>query len=257
MSISRIGYAIVFSVVIILLIIFIYEEKDTTDQASIPDFQDLWGMYGKAVKDAEITSQEEISGNLTAITASNNNLIWDKPDTDHSRVMVVTWTGDFYNDKVGKSIKIDRFVWVTVAPELRNFCTNYQTEYPNLTIRLMQLLGLPPDTVKSRFVEILVYPYDLFRPSPDPEITDHEAELSFPESTFLNVSDEYKKWFNEQKAGLYGQDGYPWTRLGYTYDWGNPDSEVGLSEFVIENGSIIEIKGSYSLRDYCWQGLQK
>lgn len=251
MSISRTGYAIVFLLVIILLFIFIYEGTYTTDQASIPDVPDLRGMYGKAVEDARIADNGEISRNLTAITASNNNLMWDKPDTDQSRVMVVTWTGDFYNDKVGKSIKVDRFVWVTAAPELRNFCTNYQTEKPNLTIRLKQLLGLPPDTVKSRFVEIWVYPDDLFRPSPDPEITDHEAQLSFPDSKFLNVSNEYIKWFNEQEAGSYGQDGYPWTRLGYTYDWGNPDSEVGLSEFVIDQGSIIEVNGSYSLSDYC------
>ena len=110
------------------------------------------------------------------------------------------------------------------------------------TIRLKQLLGLPPDAVKSRFVKIWVYPYDLFRPSPDPEITDLEAELTFPESKFLNVSNEYIKWFNEPEAGSYGQSGYPWTRLGYTYDWVNPDSEVGLSEFVINKGSIIEVK---------------
>lgn len=210
--------------------------------------------YVMAVKDAEIAGPEEISKNLTAIIESNSNLIWDNLDTNQTRVMVVTWTGDFYNDKVGESIMVDRDVWVTAVPELRDFCTNYQTKYPYLTLRLKQLLGLPPDTVKSRFVEMWVYPYDLFRPSPDPEISDHEAELTFPESKFLTVSDEYINWFNEQKAGSYGQDGYPWTRLGYTYDWGNPDSEVGLSEFVISNGSIIEVNGSYTLRDYCWHG---
>lgn len=104
---------------------------------------------------------------------------------------------------------------------------------------------------------MIVYKYDLFRPSPDPEITDHEAQLSFPDSKFLNVINEYIKWFNGQKAESYGQGGYPWTRLGYTYDWGNPDSEVGLSEFVINQGSIIEVNGSYSLRDYCMQGTSK
>jgi hypothetical protein len=211
-------------------------------------------MYEMAVKDAEIASREEISKNLTAIVESNNDLIWEKLKTNQTRVMVVTWTGDFYDDKVGRSIEIDRYVWVTAAPELKDFCTDYQTEYPNLTIRLKQLLGLPPDAAKSRFVEIWVYPNDLFRPSPDPEITDNEAELTFPESRFLNVSAEYIMWFNEQMAGSYDQDGYPWTRLGYTYDWANPESEVGLSEFVINKGSIIEVNGSYNLRDYCWYG---
>ncbi|MCX5839251.1 MAG: hypothetical protein NTW71_12160 [Deltaproteobacteria bacterium] len=26
---------------------------------------------------------------------------------------------------------------------------------------------------------------------------------------------------------------YPWPRFGYTYDWGNPEKSIGLSEFVI------------------------
>ena len=206
------------------------------------------------VRDAEIASHEEISNNLTPIIESNNNLIWDESEPNQTRVMVVTWTDDFYDDKVSRSIKVDRHVWVTAAPELKNFCTNYQTENPNLTIRLKQLLGLPSNITKSRFVEIWIYPNDLFRPSPDPEITDNEAELTFLDSKINDSNAEYIMWFNEQKAESYDQGGYPWTRMGYTYDWGNPDSEVGLSEFVINKGSIIEVNGSYSLRDYCWYG---
>jgi len=45
--------------------------------------------------------------------------------------------------------------------------------------------------------------------------------------------------------------GYPWTRLGYTYDWGNPDSEVGLSEFVITAGATIKIENVYETAAYC------
>jgi hypothetical protein len=41
--------------------------------------------------------------------------------------------------------------------------------------------------------------------------------------------------------------GYPWTRLGYSYDWGNPKNPVGLSEFVLridpnKNGGEITVK---------------
>ncbi|MCD4703479.1 MAG: hypothetical protein K8R64_04180 [Methanosarcinaceae archaeon] len=85
------------------------------------------------VKDAEIASHEEISNNLTPIIESNNNLIWDESEPNQTRVMVVTWTDDFYDDKVSRPIKVDRYVWVTAAPKLKNFCTNYQTENPNLT----------------------------------------------------------------------------------------------------------------------------
>ncbi len=45
--------------------------------------------------------------------------------------------------------------------------------------------------------------------------------------------------------------GYPWTRLGYTYDWGNPGSEVGLSEFVIQGGATVQVAQVYSTQAYC------
>jgi len=36
-------------------------------------------------------------------------------------------------------------------------------------------------------------------------------------------------------------NGYPWTRLGYTYDW-NPNSpEVGLSEYIVRGGSTVTV----------------
>ena len=44
---------------------------------------------------------------------------------------------------------------------------------------------------------------------------------------------------------------YPWTRLGYAYDWGNPQSEVGLSEFVIKKGALVQIHAVTFIDDYC------
>lgn len=44
---------------------------------------------------------------------------------------------------------------------------------------------------------------------------------------------------------------YPWTRLGYTYDWGNPRADMGLSEFVIKKGAEIAINSVYTTEDYC------
>ena len=97
-----------------------------------------------------------------------------------------------------------------------------------------------------------VKPDDLFRPSPDPEVSDHEAELDFPVSeNFLRITSEYNKWFCKQKCKSYGRNGYPWTRLGYTYDWGNPDSEVGLSEFVIRKGAKVKINSVIKTERYC------
>jgi hypothetical protein len=153
-------------------------------------------------------------------------------------------------------------LWVTTVPELRNFCKRAGLVPDNTTIRLEQLLGLPPGAGKTKFVELWVKPKDLFRPSPDPEISDHEAGLDFPVSDeFVKVDREYKRWFtcvgtNTSskyclKEKSYGKDGYPWTRLGYTYDWGNPDNEIGLSEFVVRKGATVEIQSVWPTLDYC------
>lgn len=208
--------------------------------------------YLNAIQDAEVAEPHEISKNLTAIVASNTSLVWGG-DSGDRRVLVVTWTSwDGYDKKVGQDMKLTQDVWVTIVPELQNVCTNPELPREDLTLRLEQLLGLPPRSGKTKVVEMWASPDDLFRPSPDPEITDHEAELNFPGSTrFLNVSEEYIEWFNTLKRESYGKEGYPWTRLGYTYDWGNPLNEIGLSEFVVREGATVAINSVSKTADYC------
>ena len=155
------------------------------------DIATLQQAYLDAVKDAAIAEPDEISKNLIAIVESNNELIW-QGEAENKQVLVLTWTSwDGYDQQVGQDMTMTRQTWVTVVPELKEFCTTYDATQNNLTLRLEQLLGLPPNDGKTRFVEIWVKPTDLFRPSPDPEITDQEAELSFPLSKYTVVSQEY------------------------------------------------------------------
>jgi hypothetical protein len=44
-----------------------------------------------------------------------------------------------------------------------------------------------------------------------------------------------------QETRSYRLLGYPWRRLGYTYDWGGSQGDIGLSEFVIEAGANVEV----------------
>lgn len=237
------------------------DQSDTDASATAAIQQD----FLDAVRDAAIAEPDEVSDDLTAITADNTDLIWNgEPGT--SDVLVATWTSwDGYDTMAGKPMTLTREIWVTVAPQVQTFCRDYHSTYSvqtsqgspddhvDLTLRLEQLLGLPPDNGKTKFVEMWVGPDDLFRPSPDPEITDSEAELDFPTSSAPAGDDEaaYRTWFNDLKSQSYGEGGYPWTRLGYTYDWGNPDTEVGLSEFVVETGSQVEISTVTATEAYC------
>ncbi|MEN6374651.1 MAG: hypothetical protein ABFD75_07720 [Smithella sp.] len=207
--------------------------------------------YKNAIKDAENAEPHEISRNLVAIVPANNKLMWKKKGGDQeTSLLVVTWTNyNGYDDKIGQRVEVAREIWVTTVPEVRNFCKNLKA---NKTLRLEQLLGLPPNAGKTKFVEMWVKPKDMFRPSADPEISDSEAEIDFRiPNDFVKISDDYIKWFNNLKMNSYGNEGYPWTRLGYTYDWGNDDNHVGLSEFVIIKGSTIEINSISSESQYC------
>jgi len=157
--------------------------------------------------------------------------------------LVTTWTKyQGYSDYIGKDLTLAREVWVTTAPELENFCQDLEYTQEDTIFRLEQVLGLPPQNGKTLFVKMWVFPDDLFRPCPDPEINDSECEITYPESAYSVVGEDYKIWFEHQQSISYGVDGYLWTRLGYTYDWGGTTSGIGLSEFVIKPGATVEIE---------------
>lgn len=222
---------------------------------------ELQTAYEAAVADAEVAEASEICKDLLAITPYNPRVTWEGVPGE-SRVLMVTWTSyTGYDDLVGKSIVLSdltkaetmatRDIWVTAAMGVQFAIAECRSMPNGLVVRLEQLLGLPPNSGKTRFVEFWVDPEDLFRPSPDPEITDSEAGLDFPRSEdYVTVSPEYITWFEELKATSYGVGGYPWTRLGYTYDWGNPWSEIGLSEFVIRTGATVDVHSVTLTEDY-------
>lgn len=132
--------------------------------------------YLDAVEDAKIVEPNEIRTNLTAIVASNENLRWEG-EPGNSRVLTASWKREPY---LLGDMTADREIWVTAVPELKNFCIGYQATGANLSLRLEQLLGLPPNNGYKYVIEIWVKPEDLFRPSPDPERARSRSRTRFP-----------------------------------------------------------------------------
>jgi hypothetical protein len=213
--------------------------------------EELQQRYQAAIEDARITQADEIYPFLTPLIEENTALQW-RGEPGRKQVLMITWTQcEYYQGLKGKTVNVNTLpssfsspsgqksvmasymvpadIWVTAVPELDNFIKNNPMPYNAMCLRLEQLLGLPPHDGKTCFVSYWVYPEDLVRPCPDAEVTDSVAELDFPPET----PQEYRDWFNNMKENMYDNWRYPWTRLGYTYDWGNPDSEVGLSEFIL------------------------
>jgi hypothetical protein len=225
----------------------------------------LWKRYFAASLDARDAQPWKIYRNLVAITSADTHLLWKK-GPDGEMVKVVTWVwyasasdpqtynvGPLTADPVYDDSTL---IWVTALPELKTFCTNFAAEQnaTPLTLRIQQVLGLPPtDVARSQFAEFWVRPADLIRPAPDPEISDHEAELDFPVSPeIVKINEAYKAWFLQHKSTVYYKP-IPgtWTRLGYTYDWGNPVNHVGQSEFVVRPGAHIEVESVTPTEEYC------
>jgi hypothetical protein len=53
---------------------------------------------------------------------------------------------------------------------------------------------------------------------------------------------------NYNNQGTYKN--YPWTGLGYTYDWGSSNN-VGLSEFIVDTGVQVVVRRKLTVEEYC------
>ncbi len=206
---------------------------------------------------------------LVAITPWNKELIW--MDAAKSHVLMVSWMSKWAADKyylpfLGKTFITPKFpntyCWVTAVPEIKRFAQNYlknPLSGVSLQQRLEQFLGLPPGKDERYFVQMWVRPQDLFRPCNTPEIMGssclpdpNRAELPLAFQQIYQEYDgeceaslackEHKQWLNALKKQQYaGALPFPWTRLGFTFDWSNSHLKVGATEFVIKQGSPVII----------------
>lgn len=224
----------------------------------------LDSLYRAAVNDARTAEPSDLVTTLTPIVPHNDDLVWRRRRDSTRQVLVVTWTGPGGPTvpAAGETMTVTEDIWVTAVPDLRTFCEGLNRTGDRLDRRLAQRLGLPPDVDYDRFVELWVRPRDLVRPCPDPEVSDRECELSPPiPARHASVSDAHQKWFRDLKRTSYGPDGYPFTGLGYTYDWNPETDDVGPSEFVLRPspdsaGSSsaprqADVRAVYSTDHYC------
>lgn len=251
--------------------------------------------YLAAIQDAQTPTQDEVFRGLLAVVPGIDRINYQRLHGDgirweaepgNSRVLVVSFMSRasfdaYYRSNLeqhAESYALKKSLWVTVAPELACYFANKHI-CPPTQGRMIQALGLNPAMDYDVLLEMWVNPRDLFRPSPDPEITDHEAELAtqiaenqwiLPSDTnpFVRLDDThlymenawtapvtFRNWFINRAQTIYTTKdesdpatwGWPWTRLGYTYDWANPLRPFGLSEFLLkidpdQNGGELTVK---------------
>ncbi len=241
-----------------------------------PASPEVVAAYAAAIEAARYPAAEKISRRLTPLLPSTEGLIWN----DRGQVLMATWTkAKYFSDpekfRRGQPFALAVDTWLTAAPVVRDFCHALGLEGPTLALRLKQLLGLPPWSGHDAFVELWVDPADVFRPCPDPEIFDRECLVEVPlvgrdperrpwdcsldkpqvAGRFVTVDPRHLRWMCTNWAVSYGNDdpldNYPWTALGYTYDWGNLEDHHGPSEYVSAEGSEVVFRSLTPTDVYC------
>ena len=238
-----------------------------------PGTEDLWAVYAAAVRAAQFPAQDHVSTELAPILKTNPDLRWDQ-----GRVLMATWTKrKYYEGKAGQPYTLPENVtiWLTAVPYLQEDCRGWGLSPEDLPLRIAQMLGMPPpgEGGNDAFVQMWVDPRTFFRPCPDPEISDRECQASLDggpvdrsggcpwsagqvSGAFVRVSDDHLRWMCGNWKSTYTGDpktSYPWTALGYTFDWGDLLHPQGQSEYVVPPGTTVWIESITSTEEYCRQ----
>jgi hypothetical protein len=211
--------------------------------------------YEAAIADAAVASPEKINPLL--------------PVPAGSAVGVVTWTSKnrapcpLDKPRCSFTVGADR-IWVTLAGEVQGRCRAWSLSGVALRRRLEQLLGLPPDPPPQHeyavFATMQVPRDALERPCLGIDAGDPahpKCTIAVPAQ--FAASAAMQSFVGKQMMSSYvvrnpSGPGYPYTRLGYTYDWA-PGAEAqrhyGASEFVVAPGTRVDVTDEVESDAYC------
>ncbi|MCH9648877.1 MAG: hypothetical protein K0U98_11610 [Deltaproteobacteria bacterium] len=252
-------------------------------------------LYLEGSAAAMYPEPEDVRTDLVAILPSTPGLVWD----GQGRILLSTWTRwEYYEDpddptkpmySPDQAFPLYGDTWFTIVPQVQEACRKiFPFGMDWVDLRLEQLIGLPPFNGYDAFLQVWVDPTTLFRPCPDPEISDRECQTNVPvetglpanstpwafcsdpsspqvSSAFVDVASSSLEWMCDNWCTSYCNDtGYPcscttpeasapfpWTALGYTYDWGRPANPQGFSEFVGPEGTSVNFESLVPTREYC------
>lgn len=213
----------------------------------------LHESYKQAAKLTAPSNFEQVQP-VVSLEAASEMVSWN---SERNKILLVVWHNDPEKFAEGRRIQLNDALWTVADKEFRKWYNENKDGVRNWPRRLHQLLGYSPDTTLTYFSTVWADPKDVVRPAyeMDPTKTtmrtsfsDEPAEQSvtyYPEgyeapaeSAFGNKDEAFnmgfRNWFDETDAKY--QRKRPlrlWTRLGYTYDWGNESQPYGLSEFIV------------------------
>ena len=242
----------------------------------------LESQYRRAVEaTANDPTNMPLTQPLTVITSSDNLV---------QMTVFTNWAGydRNYDEFANPGSTRHPSMFSTYGTQLYDFHKTNNTPGNQMCLRTEQLLGLPPNYGNDRVVEFEIQSKYLFRPAYDSNI-----EHATPTNVY-NPGDPHADWFNhhwnawnaqthafqysdvhayppaydystysDSNGAVHTNVPYPWTRVGYTYDWANVDSTdpnaiIGLSEFITPAKSVgqtinqIKVQAVVSIGSYSY-----
>jgi hypothetical protein len=238
--------------------------ESTSSQPSTSD-DPLLAQYELALEVARYPTPERAVDSLLALEPGNAALRWDPS----GRVLVTTWTrAKFYaapEYQTGYAFALYGETWFTAGDQVQAICSASGKTGDDLDLRLEQLLGIPPGATYDAFLQVWIDPAALFRPCADPSVTTTTCPLAAPLSSTAPdqvgwdcsaPTDAHAQWLCNSWAVRYGNSDplrqYPWTALGYTYDW-SPDNPTGVgpSEFVAKAKTPVVFEQLLETERFC------
>ena len=203
---------------------------------------------------------------IDAAVASPVKVLPLRPLPTAAQASVISWVADTRIPCSGASscnyVTGDYRIWVSLDGEVQKQCKQWHLRGDALRERLEQLLGLPPGSPlpyrKTRFVTMQVAPVNLQRAC----LGVNETDARHPVCTLdvqASTPTELQQFVMRQMADTYVVDspkgpGYPFTRLGYTYDW-SPEAvtkkHYGASEFLLAPKSQVNVMAITTTDDFC------
>lgn len=198
--------------------------------------------YELAVKDSMTIESEEVLP-VVELTKDSDLVTMN----DENEVLLVTWHKYPDSYVAGQDVTLQYGeVWTFTDKEIASWYKENKNGVTDWELRFEQLIGLPTDTEYTHFTAMWVPLAAIKRPAYSYDTATAINATAFAE----NADQSFVAWFDGNIVDSYFKDAYPWTRLGYTYDWADNGTEYGLSEFLVEKGTVAQVEFTYTTDEF-------